>query len=410
MHTRGWVRVLALALALLCVLGTPALSEHAAQVSAAYIPVYADAALTNWIGALNQGASVTVHNEANGVAAITWNGQRGYVSASGLQAVSTPTPESGVVYETFPATVCVQNAYVYATTSTSAASIPVPYGMALTVVAYDDTWAYVFNGSMYAYIPRSSLTTGSVSTPTPTPTPESGVVYETFPATVCVQNAYVYATTSTSAASIPVPYGMALTVVAYDDTWAYVFNGSMYAYIPRSSLTTGSVSTPTPTPTPTPSGGSTSFDQAVASGNYSNEQLTFLYLTQEAGLNTAAACGVMANIKAESSFRPTALSSGGGSYGICQWTGSRRTRLQNYCANRGLDYTTLTAQLQFLEYELENYYPKVMNYIRAVDNTAQGAYDAGYYFCYHFEAPSNRASRSVTRGNSARDTYWPRYA
>ena len=118
----------------------------------------------------------------------------------------------------------------------------------------------------------------------------------------------------------------------------------------------------------------------------------------------------MANIKAESSFRPTALSSGGGSYGICQWTGSRRTRLQNYCANRGLDYTTLTAQLQFLEYELENYYPKVMNYIRAVDNTAQGAYDAGYYFCYHFEAPSNRASRSVTRGNSARDTYWPRYA
>ena len=49
-------------------------------------------------------------------------------------------------------------------------------------------------------------------------------------------------------------------------------------------------------------------------------------------------------------------------------------------------------------------------YISAVDNTADGAYDAGYYFCYHFEVPANRASRSVTRGNSARDTYWPKYA
>ncbi len=49
---------------------------------------------------------------------------------------------------------------------------------------------------------------------------------------------------------------------------------------------------------------------------------------------------------------------------------------------------------------MENYYPKVMNYIRAVDNTADGAYDAGYYFCYHFEAPANRASRSDTRGDT----------
>ncbi len=643
MHMRGWVRILALTLSILCLLGTPALAEHAAQVSEAYIPLYADASLSNWIGVIHQGAYLTVRGEQNGVAAVTYYGQSGYTPASGLSAVSgeaedavvavntrlyqlpsttsayrslaagvsvrllavndgcamvdvdgtigftfrshlrtasdlgssAPTEDNNVVYDTFTATVNVQNAYVYASPSTASASMRVLYGRELTVVAYDDTWARVYNGSFYGYILRSALTTETVATPTPAPTEDNTVVYDTFTATVNAQNAYVYASPSTASASMRVLYGRELTVVAYDDTWARVYNGSFYGYILRSALTTETVATPTPaptednnvvydtftatvnaqnayvyaspstasasmrvlygreltvvayddtwarvyngsfygyilrsalttetvatptpaptednnvvydtftatvnaqnayvyaspstasasmrvlygreltvvayddtwarvyngsfygyilrsalttetvatpiptptptpvpTPTPTPSGDS-SFEQAVESGNYSNEELTFLYLTQEAGLNTAAACGVLANIKAESSFRPTALSSGGGSYGICQWTGSRRTRLQNYCENRGLDYTTLSAQLQFLEYELENYYPKVMNYLRAVDNTAQGAYDAGYYFCYHFEAPSNRASRSVTRGNSARDTYWPKYA
>ena len=70
---------------------------------------------------------------------------------------------------------------------------------------------------------------------------------------------------------------------------------------------------------------------------------------------------MLANIKAESSFRPTAYNSNGGSYGICQWTGGRKTRLQNYCEDNGLDYTTLYGQLCFLEYELRNYYSRCGN-------------------------------------------------
>ena len=45
----------------------------------------------------------------------------------------------------------------------------------------------------------------------------------------------------------------------------------------------------------------------------------------------------------------------------------------------------------------------------AVSNDEQGAYDAGYDFCYNFEAPSNRAGKAVTRGNYARETLWNRY-
>ena len=331
-------------------------------------------------------------------------------------ATPTPTaaPEQGgeVVRETFTATVTSQNAYVYQSRSTSAQRMRVAQGRVLTVVAYDNEWAQVFNGSFYAFIPRADIkrvetaTAQPTAAPTATPAPTDDVVQESFTATVTAQGARVYQSPSTDAASSSLAYGSTVTVVAYDDTWAQVSNGSQLGFTQRSNLTPGIVTVATPTPTPAAG----SFEELVESGKYSNEELTFLYLTREAGLNAAAACGVMANIKAESSFRPTAYNSNGGSYGICQWTGGRKTRLQNYCEDNGLDYTTIYGQLCFLEYELRNYYSKVWKYISAVDNTADGAYDAGYYFCYHFEVPANRASRSVTRGNSARDTYWPKYA
>ena len=597
MHTRGWKRLLALTMALLTLLTTPALAERAAYVSDYAAPVYADASLNERIGTIARGAYLTVNAEQNGIADITWYGRDGYVPLSALayvgdgaedavvirqtrfhqlpdqgsaygildagtavklmavngtcamieydghigfamrtdirtagegtssgtaptqapqssvvretftvmvaaqgasvyrqrstaaqrmsvaqgrvltavayddswvqvyngsvfafiprsdvkrveetpvQPTATPTaaptatpapteaPQSSVVRETFTVMVTAQGASVYRQCSTAAQRMSVAQGRVLTAVAYDDSWVQVYNGSVFAFIPRSDVkrveetpvqptatpmaTPTAAPTATPAPTQDSGVVQETFTATVTAQGARVYASASTEADSQALGYGITVTVLAYDGTWAQITNGTLYGFTQRTNLTPGvvSVATPTPTPVPTPvptptPGGGTSFEDAMESGEYSNEELTFLYLTREAGLNAAAACGVLANIKAESSFRPNAYNSNGGSYGICQWTGGRKTRLQNYCEDNGLDYTTLYGQLRFLEYELQNYYSKVWKYITAVDNTADGAYDAGYYFCYHFEVPANRASRSVTRGNSARDTYWPKY-
>ena len=504
MHTRGWKRLLALTMALLTLLTTPALAERAAYVSDYAAPVYADASLNERIGTIARGAYLTVNAEQNGIADITWYGRDGYVPLSALAYVGdgaedavvirqtrfhqlpdqgsaygildagtavklmavngtcamieydghigfamrtdirtagegtgsgtapTQAPQSSVVRETFTVMVTAQGASVYRQRSTAAQRMSVAQGRVLTAVAYDDSWVQVYNGSVFAFIPRSDVkrveetpvqptatpmaTPTAAPTATPAPTQDSGVVQETFTATVTAQGARVYASASTEADSQALGYGITVTVLAYDGTWAQITNGTLYGFTQRTNLTPGvvSVATPTPTPVPTPvptptPGGGTSFEDAMESGEYSNEELTFLYLTREAGLNAAAACGVLANIKAESSFRPNAYNSNGGSYGICQWTGGRKTRLQNYCEDNGLDYTTLYGQLRFLEYELQNYYSKVWKYITAVDNTADGAYDAGYYFCYHFEVPANRASRSVTRGNSARDTYWPKY-
>ena len=124
------------------------------------------------------------------------------------------------------------------------------------------------------------------------------------------------------------------------------------------------------------------------------------------GLNTAAACGILSNVYSECNFDPTVYYQG--SYGICQWLGVRRTKLENYCAAHGYDYRTLVGQLYFLKDDLKDF-PKIDTYMRNVANTADGAYDAGHYWCYYYEVPANRSSNSVKRGNRARDVYWPKY-
>ena len=136
-----------------------------------------------------------------------------------------------------------------------------------------------------------------------------------------------------------------------------------------------------------------------------NEKTAFAFFTDTMGLSPAAACGVMSNIKCESGFSPT-ISGMGGAYGICQWTGLRKSRLQSWCAGKGYSASSLKGQLHYLQYELKTYFPRVNNYLKSVSNTSAGAYNAAFYFCYYFEAPFNTYSTSVYRGKQAQSTYW----
>lgn len=147
---------------------------------------------------------------------------------------------------------------------------------------------------------------------------------------------------------------------------------------------------------------------ASVSGS-SNETTVYEYLKNTMGINTAAACGVLSNIKSESSFNPNALGDNGTSYGICQWHNSRWTKLQDFCNNNGYNWRTLEGQLHYLEYELKYSYPSVWNKLISVENSSSGAYEAGWYWCYYFEIPANRDTVSVNRGNYAKNTYWEYY-
>ena len=152
---------------------------------------------------------------------------------------------------------------------------------------------------------------------------------------------------------------------------------------------------------------------ASAASTESNKRAVFDFLTGEAGFNSAAACGIMANIEHESNFNPTTVArdrNGLLSGGLCMWNGSRFRNLQNYCNKNGYNYLSVEGQLRYLLYELKtDYFKHIYNYMKNVGNSASGAYNAAYYWCYYFEVPGNRAAQSVKRGNSARDKYWPAY-
>ncbi len=146
-----------------------------------------------------------------------------------------------------------------------------------------------------------------------------------------------------------------------------------------------------------------------------NRENIFFFLKNNMGLNTAAAVGILTNIERESSFNPNNKGDYNKetgeytSYGICQWHDSRWDRLKNYCADNGYDWTTLTGQLYYLYYELQKYYPNTFGMIKGVENSIQGAYDAAYYFCRHFEIPANAEANAKKRGELAQKTYWPIY-
>lgn len=167
------------------------------------------------------------------------------------------------------------------------------------------------------------------------------------------------------------------------------------------------------------------------------EQDVFDYLVDELGVNTAAACGIMANIQSESGFYPNNLQNSyekslgytdatytravdNGSYtnfvydkagyGLCQWTfWSRKQGLLNLAQTRGVSIADLEMQMDYFVYELKQY-SSLMSTLRSVPNTAAGAYTAAYQFCWQFERPGGYETKSPQRGNLAQNTYWPEYA
>ena len=62
-----------------------------------------------------------------------------------------------------------------------------------------------------------------------------------------------------------------------------------------------------------------------------------------------------------------------------------------------------------MEYELNGTQSNVLRRMKSVSDDADGAFSAGYDWCYYYEVPANREEKSVTRANLARDSFWPIY-
>lgn len=122
------------------------------------------------------------------------------------------------------------------------------------------------------------------------------------------------------------------------------------------------------------------------------------------GATVSGACGVLANVEAESNFS-TALNNGDGGLasGLCQWHPDRFSNLTSYCNSKGLSNRSLEGQTAFMIYELKQY-PSTWSAI-CNGSGIQGARDAAYLMCVKFERPSNKEAKGRQRANTA-EKYW----
>ena len=143
----------------------------------------------------------------------------------------------------------------------------------------------------------------------------------------------------------------------------------------------------------------------------SNENLAYLFCITDMHCSKAGACGILANINMESSFRTGEEGSiNFDSFGICQWSSERSSKLISWCEKYGYDYLSLEGQLKFMQYELSSLYPSTDYLLKTIENNPTGAYDAGYWTCFEYEQPYEFEFVSADRAELSRDFYWPYYS
>lgn len=388
-----------------------------AVVTSKSMKVYAQDGSRKYLGALKKGTTVTVKSYSGKAALISYNGNTGVARISDLMAVAGGGDSSDAAEntadtastESAKTVITARAARVYRKANAKSDYVKVKAGTTLQLISTSGNVGKVKKGDTVGYIDLSCLSASDTTAETAAGTAENTTSTESVKkydrkAAQTTQDCKVYARPNASSAYTSVSKGTSLVLLATKGSCAMVERDGNVGYTDVSNLTTDV--------TASGDNGVRTADNIAdskvdLSGN--NEQIVFKFLTRVMGYNTAAACGVMANIKYESGYKPTSGGDNGSSYGIVQWHLGRKTRLIEWCGSNGFDYTTLEGQLYYLDYELRNRYPAVHKRLLAVSNDAQGAYDAGYDFCYNFEAPSNRAGKAVTRGNYARETLWNRY-
>ena len=118
------------------------------------------------------------------------------------------------------------------------------------------------------------------------------------------------------------------------------------------------------------------------------------------GWTDEVCAGIMGNMMAECggdgvsklALNPYAIGDGETSYGLCQWHAGRKDELLN---NYGSD---IEAQINFLEYELDKYFPAMLVKWQSLDSYELIAYE----FCVYFERPSNAENKGLERQELAK--------
>ena len=140
------------------------------------------------------------------------------------------------------------------------------------------------------------------------------------------------------------------------------------------------------------------------------EHLIFLFLYNEMGYNASAASGILANMYCESELRPYVQESSGYGYGICQWTRAHRGDMESWCTKKGLNYTTLYAQLKYLKYDIQFNDPDLDEALKNKMLAPFAAGEAAELFCSRYEGPSNGSEAARIRSGLATTSFFNAYS
>lgn len=132
------------------------------------------------------------------------------------------------------------------------------------------------------------------------------------------------------------------------------------------------------------------------------------YLRGELKLPDSAVAAILANIYRESAFDPRAVDPSGGFTGLCQWSKTRWAECVSFCIQERLDRFSVEGQMAFLQYELNGEFRWLYEqFLLPAEDSEDGAQEAQYYFCMHFEVPLDLDWEQVARSKLVAEAYWP---
>ena len=206
--------------------GVIAENKDIAAFTGCSLPLYSKASTgSTKLKTLTMGTELTVLGFNDSWGLVNVSGTKGYVQLSGLIKVSdatlTPTMNASAKVNVSKVTF-----YKYASSSSKTVG-SLSKGASVTVLAYDDTWAYVQCGSNKGYCTLSSLT--QVSNPTLS---ENEALEGVITSSAAV---YTYAIT-TSSRLATLSAGTAVTVLAHSSAWALIESGNTRGYVNKSNV------------------------------------------------------------------------------------------------------------------------------------------------------------------------------
>ena len=245
-------RLLAALLAALLMLSiaAPAVAEtFSAIVTSDSMMVYGDAAMTARLGALGKNTVVRVDSYSGSSAHIIYQGRAGYAAVSDMKNVADVAKKAIVNTRT----------RVYQSASTSSASVVLPVGFELNIVATAGQCAMVEKNGVIGYMFKNTLTEVNeeaswtpiaTATPAPTATPSTENAVS---GTVVVARLPVYQYASTASTLLGnISYGQVVNVIGWNNSWGYIELNGRYGYcsirgLMKTELFNQSATTPTST-------------------------------------------------------------------------------------------------------------------------------------------------------------------